>query len=199
MVATPALDNPPSGSCLKSRVLRTRPDGSLARVLVRCTARLLKLLGPTAMLEDAAVSEDDWYANLLWLDRRKCLLLVHAGTLFPIFAVNLRKPQLTKLGPFFTGLVVDELAREGLPDDTFGALSPADVRVARTASRSVLGHMNDMAHLCEQAVAVDGGLDWVDVADLNRLLRRGLHNHDGYIVPIEQATEWATSGPRGDV
>ena len=30
-------------------------------------------------------SEDDWYVNLLWIDRRKCLLSMHTGTLFPVF------------------------------------------------------------------------------------------------------------------
>ena len=28
-------------------------------------------------------TDDDWYLNLLWIDRQKCLLLTHAGTLSP--------------------------------------------------------------------------------------------------------------------
>jgi uncharacterized protein DUF6933 len=41
------------------------------------------LLGKKSVtLVDAPADDDDWYANLLWLDRRKCLLITHAGTLF---------------------------------------------------------------------------------------------------------------------
>jgi hypothetical protein len=52
-------------------------------VIVRCTGKLLNLLGKHSVaLVDAPATSDDWYANLLWVDRRKCLLIVHADTLF---------------------------------------------------------------------------------------------------------------------
>ena len=41
--------------------------------------QLLNLLGePSVGLVQVPAEDDDWYANLLWLDRRKCLLLTHA-------------------------------------------------------------------------------------------------------------------------
>jgi hypothetical protein len=62
-------------------------EATLASVILRCTARLLDLLDMRdATLVDDAASDEDWYANVLWIDRRKCLLLTHAGTLFPVFA-----------------------------------------------------------------------------------------------------------------
>jgi len=36
-------------------------------VIVRCTARLLKLLAP-GELADVSPAPDDWYANLIWID-----------------------------------------------------------------------------------------------------------------------------------
>ncbi len=64
-------------------------------VILRCTARLLDLLDMRDVtLVDDAASDEDWYANVLWIDRRKCLLLTHAGTLFPVFAADVRKPDL---------------------------------------------------------------------------------------------------------
>ena len=33
---------------------------------------------------------EDWYANLLVLDRRKCLLLTHPSTLFTVFEPDVR-------------------------------------------------------------------------------------------------------------
>jgi hypothetical protein len=55
-------------------------------VVLRCTAKVLNLLGarPTDLVR-VEPSDDDWYANVLWLDRRKCLLLAQAGTLFSVF------------------------------------------------------------------------------------------------------------------
>ena len=55
-------------------------------VILRCTRRLLAVIGPTLVGEPApAPDAEDWYANLVWFDRRKCLLLTHAATLFSIF------------------------------------------------------------------------------------------------------------------
>jgi hypothetical protein len=42
-------------------------------------------------------------------------------------------------GRLVTGLIIRELRREQLPADTFGRPDPADVSLAKTADRSVLG------------------------------------------------------------
>jgi hypothetical protein len=61
-------------------------------MILRCTAKMLTLLGAgPAALVTAPPSADDWYLNLLWIDRRKCLLLTHAGTLFPVFVADVRR------------------------------------------------------------------------------------------------------------
>jgi len=58
---------------------------------LRCTKKALALLKiRTRELTDPPPSDDDWYLNLLWLDRRKCLLLTHAETLFPVFIADVR-------------------------------------------------------------------------------------------------------------
>jgi uncharacterized protein DUF6933 len=52
-------------------------------VILRCTRKLLAVIGPALVPGPApAPSPEDWYANLLWRDRRKCLLLTHSATLF---------------------------------------------------------------------------------------------------------------------
>lgn len=80
-------------------------------------------------------------ANLLWFSGRKCLLLTHAATLFTIFEPDVRAAGLRRTGRMVTGLIRRELAREHLPEDTFGGLEPDEVASARTADRSVLGCM----------------------------------------------------------
>ena len=48
-----------------------------------------------------------------------------------------------------TELVERELRREGLPPATFGDPRSQELILAKTADRSVLGCMNDMAFLCD--------------------------------------------------
>jgi hypothetical protein len=44
------------------------------RVILRCTRKLLAIIGPAAAIEPVpAPDPEDWYGNLLWFDRRKCL------------------------------------------------------------------------------------------------------------------------------
>ena len=157
-------------------------------MILRCTARLLKLLAPNEWVE-LPPAPDDWYANLIWIDRRKCLLVVHADTLFPIFVADVRKPQLSNFGQYLAGTVATTLADEGLPADCLGPLDPSWVQVARTASRHVLGVMNDMASMSERITAQRGGLRALDVGELNAFLRRTPYKRVGYFRPIDAARE----------
>jgi hypothetical protein len=165
------------------------PGGSVSLVLLRCTTRLLKLMGNRAgALVDAEPHGDDWYANVFVIERRKCLLLVHADTLFPVLDIDVRVAQLDDVGLYFTTLVVDALASEDLAGSTLGPTDPSGLRVAKTASRSVLGHMNEMTFEAQHVIAYDGGLQRADTDAVNRRLRRGLHGRDGeYVVPLELA------------
>jgi hypothetical protein len=160
-------------------------------VVLRCTAKILSLLGMGSKdLVTVEPSGDDWYANLLWLDRRKCLLLAHAGTFFSVFAPDIRKSGLVPIGPSVVALIHRELEAETVPLDRFGILDSSSIALAKTDSRIVLGYMNEMARFCEYAVHEAGGLARCDARDLNRALRRELHlsrRPPGYFVPIELA------------
>jgi hypothetical protein len=48
-------------------------------VILRCTKKLLDVILPGQVVKQEP-EDEDWYANLLVPDRRKCLLLTHAGT-----------------------------------------------------------------------------------------------------------------------
>lgn len=156
-------------------------------MILRCTAKMLTLLGVRAtVLPAARPSDDDWYLNLLWIERRKCLLLTHAATLFPVFVADIRKADITPVGPYVVGLVEEHLRSEGLAADTLGRLDPGAVHLAKTASRSILGVMNDTALHARYRIEAMGGLDRSDTLFLNRFLRRALHNRAGdYVTPLD--------------
>jgi len=158
-------------------------------VLLRCTRGFLKLVGNRAgTLVEAEPGIDDWYANVFLIERRKCLLLVHSDTLFSVLDTDVRVAQLDDLGLYVATLVVDGLASEGLAGTTLGPVDPSGVRVARTASRSVLGHLNEMTFEAQHLIAPAGGLRHTDLDCVNRRLRRGLHRRGGgYAAQLELA------------
>jgi hypothetical protein len=160
-------------------------------VVLRCTAKTLKLLGARPRdLVTVEHTDDDWYANLLWLDGRKCLLLAHAGTLFSVFVPDVHKSDLVPIGPSVLAFISNELEAETLPLDCFGVLDSGSIHLAKTESRTVLGYMNEMARFCAYGFAEYGGLGQWDAPELNRKLRRELHltsRPPGYFVPIELA------------
>jgi hypothetical protein len=167
-------------------------------VVIRCTAKILKLLGvrPSSLVA-VEPDDDDWYVNLLWFERRKCLLLLHAGTTFSVFVPDVRKADLDLRGPFLVDAIVSALDAEGLPHDVLGDLDGQSARVATTASRRVLGVMNDVAVHIDYALDRYGSVLDVDVITLNRGLQRTLHGRGrDYATPLQLVAERAL-GPRG--
>jgi len=81
------------------------PAGPTARpyhwpVILRCTKKLLTVMRPRQLI-DCTPDGEDWYANLLWLSGRKCLLLTHAATLFMALETDVRVADLHDPGPTY--------------------------------------------------------------------------------------------------
>jgi len=136
-------------------------------------------------LVGSAPDGEDWYANLLWSSGRKCLLVTQCRD--AVFGV---RGRCACSGPARSrspghGLIGRELLRQRLPGHTFGGLEPAEVVPAKTADRSVLGCMNDVAFMCEVAITHSGGLARTDIAELNQALRRNINSVRDYQPPIE--------------
>ena len=158
-------------------------------MLLRCTARLLKLMGSRGgPLVDAEPGVDDWYANVFVVERRKCLLLLHADTLFAVLDTDVRVAQLNDLGLYVATVAVDALASEGLAGTALGPTDPSGVRKAKTTSRSVLGHLTQMELEAQHLIRYHGGLRSADIDDVNRRLRRHVRGRGSeYVVPLELA------------
>ncbi len=163
-------------------------------MILRCTTKLLKVLrvSPSSLVEiQTRADDDEWYANLLWFARRKCLLLTHAETLFSIFVPEILKADITPPGPFIVAAIEHALAMEDLPRDTFGRLDRGDVRLGRTTSRTILGCMNELAKFVEYDVIHQSQTAAVDVAALNHQLHRTILGPLGLRYPIDLAAERA--------
>jgi hypothetical protein len=163
-------------------------------MVVRCTKKMLNLLGAqAASLRDSPPTNHDWYLDLLWIERQKCLLLVHQGTLFSAFRIHVRSADLRPIGTYLAGIVESELRAEGLPRDTFPEIGANSVHLAKTASRSTVGFMVQMALELRYRIAYDGGLARCDTNALNHDLRRTPRKRGAYVLPIELVTAWLAS------
>jgi hypothetical protein len=164
-------------------------------VVLRCTKKLLAVIGPSTISKPApAPDPEDWYANLLWFDQRKCLLLTHVRTLFTTFEAAITASDLRATGPLVSALIRRELLSEGLPADVFDQPDSETFVLAKTTDRSVLGCMNDMAFMCEHAISKSGGLSRTDLVALNRSLRRNINSSRNYERPIDLTMECLGTG-----
>jgi hypothetical protein len=151
---------------------------------------MLDLLGGRKLtLSELPPSDDDWYLNLVWIEQQKCLLLTHTGTLFTVFRVGVHVVDLRPLGDYLADAIEAELRAEGLPADTFSELDRDDVRLAKTANRSTLGFMTEMAFELGWIITDKGGLRRADINHLNHALRRMLWNRGDYVRSVELVTQ----------
>src|ERR1700740_718430 len=155
--------------------------------MLRCTGKVLALLRVSTPAVGEA-SDRDWYAHLAWIDRRKCLLVTHAGTLFSVFMPNVTAAGLRPIGPPVVSPIQPALQPEHLPIDPPGELDPWQVAVAKTADRRILGTINDLAFTTEHVIATTGGLARCDINALHHGLHRTINSITGYIPPIDLVT-----------
>lgn len=132
-------------------------------ILLRCTAKLRKLGGwsvedPPA---DSILPQKVWYANLVWIESRKCILFTHGATLYSVLVMDIRKRDILDIRLVLEEALFHQFIREGIDlndaEPVLGvAAGPLVVGVAR--DRSVLGSMNDLAFQYAVQIEMAGGL-----------------------------------------
>lgn len=165
--------------------------------LIRCTKKLLGEI-PTDLL-DMAASGDSWHANLLRIERRKCVLFTHDATLYSVFVPALKKPEFDRLPEVFAERLFKALLWEEFPQAQIEVMLDAVrvVRFGRSNSRSVLGSMNDIQFQAQVYVHYDGGLDSTDLVDLHRRLNRAPMSAIGHSYPVERLREYTAARVSG--
>jgi hypothetical protein len=114
-------------------------------VVVRCTRKLLDRLGHGRRCDVSSTTAlDDWYATILFTKPRHVVLLVNATTRLPVV---IAARDLSTLPRRFAEGLSDMMATLQIPAELIAAEQREirDVTFTTTASRSVLGTMNDYA------------------------------------------------------
>jgi hypothetical protein len=113
---------------------------------LRCTAKLLRRLRAAPVAEAVAPTTTlgDWYANLLYEPGGQVVIFVNERSLLPVL---LSARDGSTLLPRFREAAREVLVRLGAPIAAVEAemAAMAEGRIARTASRQVLGSMTDFA------------------------------------------------------
>ena len=159
--------------------------------LIRCTKKLQKEMG----LKQSDLCDEEphfsylgpWHANLINIDRRKCVLFVNDRTLFNFIAPDVSRVQIRGLNKLFKGYLSCVLADEDIAAaDREKILSEYDeVGFANTNSKSVLGSMNDLAFHYKCSILEAGGVHSPAVPEIIRRLNRMPMGSLKYVFSIE--------------
>lgn len=105
-----------------------------------------------------------WHGNLVTIQRRNCLLLVHDQSRFPLVLTALTKPDFVELNDRFEDALMNTLLKCGADDALMDAahryLRP--LQVDSRCNRSVQGTLNQMKQDVEHIVCYDN----LNVADM---------------------------------
>ncbi len=146
--------------------------------IIRCTQKLLKEMG--LKKGDLAVSEPrfsflgSWHANLIHIDKRKCVIFVNDKTLFNFIAPDVTRAEIKNLNILFTEYLICVLSEEGIADAVKEKITEEyrEINYSGTNSRSVLGSMNDLAFHYKYHILSEGGVHSVSVPEIIHNLNR---------------------------
>jgi hypothetical protein len=146
--------------------------------LIRCTKKLQKEMGLSANSLCNTPPENSflgpWHANLIYIDRKKCVLFINDRTLFNFIIPDLLRDQIRNLDAFFKSYLQCVLASANFPD-WFCAKAQVELETisyGNTNSKSILGSMNDLAFHYKYYILSEGGVNSPAVPAIIQQLNR---------------------------
>jgi len=143
--------------------------------LIRCTRKLLTEIGAqvASSAEPAHPAlPGDWFANLIRIERRKCVIFTSERTLLTFLVVGPGRAAIRDYATLFRSGLRRLLENEGFAaidiDRVVGQYQ--QVNLAPTNDRSVLGSLNDMARIAVGQIAYLDGLARCDLRAIDHEL-----------------------------
>jgi len=159
--------------------------------VLRCTAKVLKEMGmPKSALEEVLATNhplQEWYVNLFFFSRKKCLIFMNAATLFSFVMHGVSRNEIKDLASLFRKRLANALYYLEFNSDQMKLIRDKleAVVLAKTVNRSVLASLTDMTrhyvHLKSRAMAEGDKDDAAVQQGLNRTPMGALN----YNYPIE--------------
>ena len=159
--------------------------------IIHCTQKLLKELDVPIIETDKTPSDSqglgNWYANLIRIDRKKCLLFTNEKTLYSFLIPDIKKANLKNfVNEFLTNLNFN-LQYEGFSLDVINKVIQEyeKIGLAKTANRKILGTMNKLSFQYEVLIMGKEGLGNVKSLELNQTINRTFTRSIQHKYPIE--------------
>jgi hypothetical protein len=159
--------------------------------IIHCTQKLLKELDVPVIQPDNTSSDSqglgNWYANLIRIDRKKCLLFTNEKTMYSFLIPHVKKANLKNIVNEFMINLNFNLQYEGISHELINKVMQEyeEIGFAKTASRKVLGSMNELAFQYEVLIMGKEGLGNVKVLELNHSINRTIMGAIKYNYPIK--------------
>jgi hypothetical protein len=157
-------------------------------ITLRCTRKLLKLLGGFTTEEHLAPTSSlgDWYANIIPTAAGELIVFVNEQTLL---SVALPIEMIDALVPAFSARVYNLLRLLKIPENI--ALCEqaelSSVEFAKTASRSVLGSLNEISYHYQLIAEHQAGDKALRLSEVELQLSQTLHKPLDYVYPVQVA------------
>ena len=159
--------------------------------IIHCTRKLLKELD-VSPIEPAKIPQPteglgNWYANLIRIDRRKCLLFTNEKTLYSFLSPKVLRNNLKNIEEEFLINLSYNLQYECFDLDVINRVMQEykEIGFAKTASKKVLGSMNELKFEYEVLIAMKEGLENIKILEVNRDINRTILKGIKYLHPIE--------------
>lgn len=165
--------------------------------LLHCTQKLLKELGNPSLAEaplsNATERLGNWYANIIKINRKKCLIFVNEKTLYSFLIPCVLKANLKNIRNEFLNNFILNLQYEGFSLEVINRVCQdyREIGFAKTASKHVLGAMTQLSFEYELLIEMKEGLCLEDVKplELNHSINRTILKGIKYLHPIEALRE----------
>ncbi len=159
--------------------------------VIHCTKKLQKEMGvkPKDLQEenDFATILGSWHANLIHINRRKCVLFVNDKSLFNFIVPDVQRRQIQKLGTLFKENLECLLAEESISKTIIDRILTEynEIGYAKTNNKSVLGSMNDLAFHYKYHIMESGGVHSYHIPSIISKLNRMPMGALKYAYPVE--------------
>lgn len=155
-------------------------------ITLRCTRRVLDLLNDpiTEHLSDPTPALGEWYVNLIPVEHLPVYIFVNSTTLLTIL---LPARKIYSLIPALPQRVSRLLHRLGVPERLVEeeTTQMLEAQIAKTASRSVLGSMNDLTVQVQYTAEIDEYDDIINLDEVELRLSQIPYKSLGYRLPSE--------------
>ena len=144
-------------------------------LLLRCTNKVLKELNMSkSSFPDVMENEHpllEWYVNLFYFNRKKCLLFTNAASLFSFVAHDVKRKEIINLDKLFREELAKAMSYEDFNSEQIKFVNEqiGEIILLKTASHSILASMNDLVRHCIYSkirLAEDDNME--DVGEIQR-------------------------------